>query len=202
MENKTKYGSYVRHDLYGFIWSLQQSKSWILIAKLKCYGLDQKTNAVEFFRRYLSNCYQYRKINNTLGDYPGIYTGSFIIQHILNDIFFFLKDAYLGYCADDSTLYVYNNNLQTVICNLRQEFSILSTWFYGNFMVLNLAKFHFMLFGVKKSEQFDLLCNDITPKHSSHEKILGVTIDSKLSFDEMLLISATQLTKNSTLSVE
>ena len=59
-----------------------------------------------------------------------------------------------------------------------------------------------MLFGVKESEQFDLLCNDITPKHSSHEKILGVTIDNKLSFDEMLLISATQLTKNSTLSVE
>ena len=37
-----------------------------------------------------------------------------------------------------------------------------------------------MLFGVKENEQFDLICNDITLKHSSHEKILGVTIDNKL----------------------
>ena len=50
-------------------------------------------------------------------------------------------------------------------------------------MVLNPGKCHFMLFGVKENEQFDLLCNDITLKYSSHEKILGVTIDSKLSFD-------------------
>ena len=41
-----------------------------------------------------------------------------------------------------------------------------------------------MLFGVKENEQFDLLCNDITLKYSSHGKILGVTIDNKLSFDE------------------
>ena len=38
----------------------------LLIAKLKCYGLDQHT--VEFFRSYLANQYQYCKINNTLGD--------------------------------------------------------------------------------------------------------------------------------------
>ena len=44
-----------------------------------------------------------------------------------------------------------------------------------------------MLFGVKENEQFDLICNDITLKHSSHEKILGVTIDNKLSFDEHII---------------
>ena len=44
-----------------------------------------------------------------------------------------------------------------------------------------------MLFGVKENKQFDLICNDITLKHSSHEKILGVTIDNKLSFDEHII---------------
>ena len=48
----------------------------------------------------------------------------------LNDIFFFLKDANLGNYADDSTLHADNKNLEPVICNLRQEFSILSNWFY------------------------------------------------------------------------
>ena len=36
----------------------------LLIAKLKCYGLDQ--NAVEFFKSHLSNRYQCCKINITL----------------------------------------------------------------------------------------------------------------------------------------
>ena len=41
-----------------------------------------------------------------------------------------------------------------------------------------------MLFGVKDNEQFDLMYNDITLKHSCQEKILGVTINNKISFDE------------------
>ena len=44
-----------------------------------------------------------------------------------------------------------------------------------------------MLFGAKENEQFDLICNDITLKHSSHEKHLGVTIGNKLSFDEHII---------------
>ena len=54
-------------------------------------------------------------------------------------------------------------------------------------MVLNPGKCHFMLFGVKENEEFDLICNDITLKHNSQEKILGVTIDNKLSFDEHII---------------
>ena len=37
---------------------------------------------------------------------------------------------------------------------------------------------------VKENKQFELICDDITLKYSGHEKILGVTVDSKLSFDE------------------
>ena len=41
-----------------------------------------------------------------------------------------------------------------------------------------------MLFSIKEIEQFDLICNDITLKHSSYKKKLDVTVDNKLSFDE------------------
>ena len=85
-------------------------------------------------------------------------------------MFFILKDANFGNYADDSTLYAHNKNLETVACNLRQEFSILFNWLYDNYMVLNPGKCHFMLFGVRENEQFDLICNGITLKHNSHEK--------------------------------
>ena len=69
-------------------------------------------------------------------------------------------------------------------------------------MVLNSRKCcHFLLYGVKKNEQFDLMCNGITLKHSSHENILGVTIDNKLSFDEHIInICKTSNKKLNTLS--
>ena len=69
-------------------------------------------------------------------------------------------------------------------------------------MVLNPGKCYFKLFGIKENEEFDLICNDITLKHTSHEKILGVAIDNKLSFDEHIINIYKTANKNSTLSVE
>ena len=154
----------------------------LLIAKLKCYGLDQHT--VDFFS-YLSDRYPCCKINNTLGDWRKIITT--VPQGSILGPFFFLKDANLRNNADDSTLYAYNKNLETVAFNLKQEFSILSNWFYNNYMVLNSEKCHFMLLAVKENEQFDMIYNGITLKYSSHEKILGVTIDIKLCFHEHII---------------
>ena len=54
-------------------------------------------------------------------------------------------------------------------------------------MVLNPRKSHFKLFGMKENEQVDIICNGITLKHSSHDKILGVNIDNKFSFDEHII---------------
>ena len=90
------------------------------MAKLKCYGLDQ--DPVEFVRSYPSNRYQCCKINSTFGDWRKIIAalpqGSILrpllFNIFLNDAFFFLKDANLDNYADDSTLYVYNKNLETV----------------------------------------------------------------------------------------
>ena len=50
--------------------------------------------------------------------------------------------------------------------------------------MLNSGKYPFMLFSIKENEQFNLMWNDITLKHSSHKKNLGVTINNKFSFDE------------------
>ena len=91
----------------------------LLISKLICCGLGE--HAVEFFRSYPSNRYQCCKINNLLTlrleksfsrCTTKIFTGSLLFNMFLNDIFFFLRDAGLINYADDSTLYVYNENLE------------------------------------------------------------------------------------------
>ena len=69
-------------------------------------------------------------------------------------------------------------------------------------MVLNPGKSHFMLFGVKENEQFNMICNVIKVKDSSHEKILNGTTDNKLSFDEHIINIRKAAKKNSTVLVE
>ena len=71
-------------------------------------------------------------------------------------------------------------------------FSILSKWFYNNFMFLNPDRCSFMLLGVDDELQTNLVCGNETLKNSKQEKVLGVTIDNKLNFATHL----SNITKN------
>ena len=74
--------------------------------------------------------------------------------------------------------------------SLSHDFTILSKWFYNNFMVLNPDKCSFILLGVDDELQTNLVCR--TLKNSKQEKVFGVTIDNKLSLATNLL----NITKN------
>ena len=71
--------SVIYMDLFKAFGSLNYE---LLIARLKCYGLDQ--HAVEFFRTYLSNyCQSLVKIALEIGgNYGRCTTGYFVIQYI------------------------------------------------------------------------------------------------------------------------
>ena len=66
--------------------------------------------------------------------------------------------------------------------SLNHDFTILSKWFYNNFLVFNPGKCSFMLVGVDDELQVNLVCGNETLKNSKQEKALGVTIDNKLNF--------------------
>ena len=61
----------------------------LLIAKLKCYGLDQY--AVDFSRNYQCCKYPWGLEKKFSPCTTGIYTGSFVVQHIFKWYLFLFK---------------------------------------------------------------------------------------------------------------
>ena len=89
-------------------------------------------------------------------------------------------------------MYTSDKRVSTMIGSLRHEFTILSKWFYNNFMVCNPEKRSFMLLGVDDPLQTNLVCGDQILEKAMQEKVLGVTLDNKLNFATRLL----NITKN------
>ena len=142
----------------------------LLLAKLEAYGLD---NAVSFMRSYLTNRLQRCKINNSFSEWAKIsagvpqrsIVGSLLFNIFINDIFLFLQKCDLTNYADKS-----DKRVSSIINSLRHEFTILSKWFYNNFMVLNPDKCSFMLLGVDDSLQTNLVCSDEILKTQNKKK--------------------------------
>ena len=170
----------------------------LLFAKLEAYGLDN--NTVCFMRRYRTNRLQRCKINNSFSEWmkisagvpQGSILGPLIFNIFINNIFLWLQKCDLANYADFSTMYASEKRVSTVIDSLNHEFTILSKWFYNNFMVLIPDKCSLMLLGVDKSLQTNLVCGDEILKNTKQEKVLGVTLENKLNFATQLL----NITKN------
>ena len=150
-----------------------------LLAKLEAYGLGN--NAVSFMGSYLTNRLQRCKISFrewakiSAGVPQGSILGPLLFNIFFHDIFLFLHKCDLTNYANDSTMYTSDKRVSTIIDSLTHEFTILSKWFYNNFLVLNPDKCSFMLLGVDSSLQINPICGDELLKNTKQGKMLGVT---------------------------
>ena len=64
---------------------------------------------------------------------------------------------------------------------MRFDFGLVSKWFEENYMVLNTDKCHFMCLD-KDRENKTFILNNFIFSNSNEERILGITIDNKLTF--------------------
>ena len=85
--------------------------------------------------------------------------------------------------ADDTTPYTGGKNTQDVITSLENCALVLFKWFENNLMKANSDKSHILLSALTSSTAN--INGDII-KNSETEKLLGVTIDYKLNFEEDL----------------
>ena len=157
----------------------------LLAAKLHAYGLE--VSAVKILYSYLTNRKQRTKILNGFSSWDkisygvpqGSILGPFLFNIFICDMFFSIDFEVASY-ADDTTPYVSGKNINNVIGSLENASSVLFKWFKNNQMKANPDKCHALL---SIAETKEIRVDDKVIENSRCEKLLGINIDSKLSFD-------------------
>ena len=87
--------------------------------------------------------------------------------------------------ADDTTLNVCNKNLEYILTKLEEHSDIAIKWFENNYMKMNSDKCHLFISSHKFEHLWDKIGNDKIWETRT-VKLLGITIDNDLKFDEHL----------------
>ena len=142
---------------------------------------------------YLSERKQAVRINNNYsslrkiisGVPQGSILGPIFFNVFMNDMFCFMNNASLHNYADDNTISAYSNTLSELVKILENESEIAINWLRINKMIVNPAKFQAMIVskGKQNFQDIKLEVNNQKIKVEENIKLLGVTIDHKLKFD-------------------
>ena len=96
-------------------------------------------------------------------------------------MFFILDEFDIANYADDSTPYVSGRNIEEVITSLEEVSAHIFKWFRDNEFQANASKCHVLLSTNKKVH---VNIDTAQIENSQFEKLLGVTLDSKLTFEK------------------
>ena len=116
----------------------------------------------------------------------GSVLGPLLFNIYLNDLFWVFERTEACNFADDTTLYSCDLDLSTMIRNLEHDSLLAIEWFENNYMKLNADKCHLLTAGHKHEWLLVKIRNNMIWE-SQNEKLLGVTIDNKLSFKTHIL---------------
>ena len=139
----------------------------LLIAKFEDYDIDK--SGLNLIRNYLSNRKQRTKINSSYSDWydivrgvpQGSILGPLLFNLFINDLFLFIERTNICNFADDNTVYSCQNDLKTILEDLRYDMVTLLRWFKENSMKVNPKKFQFMILGKTPRQPIILNINQI-----------------------------------------
>ena len=115
----------------------------------------------------------------------GSILGHLIFKINLCDLFLSEYSSEFSIFAEGTTPYECGKNYDEVINKLEDTIEKLFNWFQCNNFKTNASKCHFFLSSYKP---VTIKIKESAIKSSNSEKILGVTIDSKLPFDDHITI--------------
>ena len=160
----------------------------LLLAKLDAYGFSY--NAIKVIHNYLVNRHQRVRINSKYSSWSeiingvpqGSILGPLLFNIYLSDLFLFTGDSDIANYADDNSPYACKMDIKSVISQIEEDSKTLLNWVKNNGLKANPNKFHLLL--SKPDERISVNVDGYQITNSKSEKLLGITIDSKLSFDE------------------
>ena len=94
------------------------------------------------------------------------------------------KKIYSIFFADDASVFLEGNNLNSLSTIINEELSKLSIWLASNKLALNIEKSHYVIFHRARLKQsnFNVSLSIISLERVTSTKFLGAIIDEKLSF--------------------
>ena len=106
---------------------------------------------------------------------------TFIYNLHLRFVYYHQSPQVWGSYADNTTPLVYRENLDQILGELEKHMTKISEWYLYNCLKANVKKFQFSFSPfVEKAINIE----NFTIKSSDTEVLLGITIDSNLSFSE------------------
>ena len=168
----------------------------ILLSKLNRYGI--RGVAYNWLKNYLINRKQFVEIdstrsslrNITCGVPQGSILGPLLFLIYINNISLSTTNAHILSYADDTTLLITGENINSLYLKDNDVLKELETWLKSNKLVLNAQKSKYIIFkGPKNTEDRDLYINNITLEQitaNNSIKFLGVNLDEKLSWKKHL----------------
>ena len=149
-----------------------------------------------FFITYFNNRFQYTTIDGDSSTFrqvrcgvpQGSVLGPLFFAMYINDIQYAVGAEGVWLFADDTALYMVNNDLQTLLSGIKEKIENLYKWCTCSKLTINSEKTHFILFHtVNKpipNNLTEIVTTQASIKRVTEIKYLGLVLDEKLNYNE------------------